>query len=368
MEKKDIDLSRILVLTVNPRVDYTKIAVYRLEKTIFLKMIRHTDEELSRFNSVIEQEQFRADMVMEALKDNDIDFNNILMVMGRGGLIHPVKSGIYQVNERMKKDLDTFNEQVEDVVNLGGLIADNLARRFPNAKAYIADPVVVDEFDELARVAGHPLFERKSIFHALNQKYVARMYAKSIGKKYDEMNLIVVNLGGGITVGMHHHGRVIDATYGYDGDGPFSVIGSGSLPAGDVIRFAFSGKYTLEEMLEMVRGKGGMVAYLNTNSGYEAEKRVEKGDEKARFIFEAMAYQVAKEVGAMCMTVTDPIDAILVTGPMANSRTLMKYLMERLPKVSEVHVYPGDDELEGLAYYAYLYLKGEIKLQEYNPA
>jgi len=367
MNKQGIDLSRILVLTVNPRVDYTKIAVYRLEKTIFLKMIRHTEEELNRFGSVIEQEQFRADTVLQALKENDIDFNDIRMVMGRGGLIYPVKSGIYEVNDKMKKDLKTFNEQVEDVVNLGGLIADNLAKHFPNAKAYIADPVVVDEFDDLARVSGHPLFERKSIFHALNQKYVARMYAKSIGKKYENLNLIVVNLGGGITVGMHNHGKVIDATYGYDGDGPFSIIGSGSLPAGDVIRACFSGKYTLEEMLEIVRGRGGMVAYLNTTSGYNAEKMVEEGNEKARFIFEAMAYQVAKEVGAMCMTVTEPIDSILVTGPMANSRTLMSYLMERLPKVSEVHVYPGDDELEGLAYYAYLYLKGEIELQEYNP-
>ncbi len=368
MDKNGIDLSRALVLTVNPRVDYTKIAVYRLEKTIFLKMIRHMPEELNRFGSIIDQEEFRTLTILEALKENEIDFGDIIMVMGRGGLIHPVRSGIYQVNEKMKNDLKTFNEQVEDVVNLGGLIADSLVKHFPNARAYIADPVVVDEFHELARVSGHPLFERKSIFHALNQKYVARMYARSIGKKYEDLNLIVVNLGGGITVGMHNHGKVIDATYGYDGDGPFSVIGSGSLPAGDVIRACFSGKYTLEEMLEMVRGKGGMVAYLSTSSGYNAEKMVEEGNEKARFIFEAMAYQVAKEVGAMCMTITEPVDSILVTGPMANSRTLMKYLMERLPKVSGVHVYPGDDELDGLAYYAYLYLKGEIELQEYNPA
>ena len=249
MDKNGIDLSRALVLTVNPRVDYTKIAVYRLEKTIFLKMIRHMPEELNRFGSIIDQEEFRTLTILEALKENEIDFGDIIMVMGRGGLIHPVRSGIYQVNEKMKNDLKTFNEQVEDVVNLGGLIADSLVKHFPNARAYIADPVVVDEFHELARVSGHPLFERKSIFHALNQKYVARMYARSIGKKYEDLNLIVVNLGGGITVGMHNHGKVIDATYGYDGDGPFSVIGSGSLPAGDVIRACFSGKYTLEEML-----------------------------------------------------------------------------------------------------------------------
>ncbi len=367
MERKNTDLSRVMILTVNPRPDYTKIAVYRLEKIIFLKMIRHPAEELARFNGVLEQEEYRSRAVIHALEENEINFGDIIMVLGRGGLIHPVQSGLYEVNEKMKKDLKNFNELVEDVVNLGGLIADNLARRFPNAKAYIADPVVVDEFDEIARISGHPLFERKSIFHALNQKYVARMYARSIGKKYEDLNLIVVNLGGGITVGMHHHGKVEDATYGYDGDGPFSAIGSGSLPVGDVIRTAYSGKYTMDEMLEMVRGKGGMVAYLGTRSGYEAEKLAEAGDRQALFIFEAMAYQVAKEVGAMCMTITEEVDAILVTGPMANSKYLMKYLMERLPKVAAVHIYPGDDELEGLAYYAYLYLKGEIEIKEYRP-
>ena len=367
MAQKGIDLSRVMILTVNPRPDYTKIAVYRLEKIIFLKMIRHPAEELARFDGVLAQEEYRSNEIVHALEENEINFEDILMVLGRGGLIHPVRSGLYEVNRQMKEDLKNFNELVEDVVNLGGLIADNLARRFPNAKAYIADPVVVDEFDEIARVSGHPLFERKSIFHALNQKYIARMYARSIGRKYDELNLIVVNLGGGITVGMHYHGKVVDATYGYDGDGPFSAIGSGSLPVGDVIRTAYSGKYTMEEMLEMVRGKGGMVAYLGTQSGYEAEKLAETGDRQALFIFEAMAYQVSKEVGAMCMAIREDVDAILVTGPMANSKYLMKYLMERLPKVAEVHVYPGDDELEGLAYYAYLYLKGEIELQEYKP-
>ncbi len=367
MARNGIDLSRVLVLTVNPRPDYTKIAVYRLEKVIFLKMIRHPQDELARFPHILDQEEYRVKEILHALEENEIPFDDIIMVLGRGGLIRPVRSGLYEVNEKMKRDLRNFNELVEDVVNLGGLIADNLAGHFPHARAYIADPVVVDEFEEIARISGHPDFERKSIFHALNQKYVARMYARSIGRKYEEMNLIVVNLGGGITVGMHHHGKVVDATYGYDGDGPFSAIGSGSLPVGDVIRAAFSGKYTLEEMLSMVRGKGGMVAYLGTRNGYEAEKLAEAGDHRALFIFEAMAYQVAKEVGAMYMTITEDVDAILVTGPMANSQFLMKALMRRLPKVADVHVYPGDDELEGLAYYAYLYLKGEIDLQVYDP-
>lgn len=365
MDTKSVDLSKSLILAVNPRVLFTKIAVYRLEKIIFLKMIRHTEEELSRFKSIHDQEDYRSELVMEALKENEVALEDIRIVMGRGGLVKPVPSGIYEVNDAMIRDLKK-SELGVDVVNLGGLIASNLAGKLPAARAYIADPVVVDEFDELARISGHPLFERKSIFHALNQKYVARVHARSLGKKYEDLNMIVVNLGGGVTVGVHKHGKVVDATYGYDGDGPFSPIGSGQLPVGDVIRACFSGKYTEEEMLRMVRGDGGLYAYLGTHSGYEVQKRIDAGDEKARFIFEAMAYQIAKEVGAMCMVFKEEVDAILVTGPMANSKTLMGFLMERLPKVAPVHIYPGDEELDGLAYYGYLYLKGEIPQKEYS--
>ncbi|NOY36934.1 MAG: butyrate kinase [Chlorobi bacterium] len=357
-------MSKSLILAINPRMIYTKLAVYRLEKIIFLKMIRHTEDELKSFENIPDQEKYRTEAILKVLKENEIALEDIIMVMGRGGLVRPVISGIFPVNEALKKDLRN-SELGDDVVNLGGLIASRIADQLPRARAYIADPVVVDEFDDIARISGHPLFARKSVFHALNQKYVARLHARSLGKKYEDLNLIVVNLGGGITVGAHSHGKVVDATYGYDGDGPFSPISSGQLPIGDVIRACFSGKYSEDEMLRMIRGDGGLYAYLGTHSGYEVQKRIDDGDEKARFIFEAMAYQIAKEVGAMCMVFKEPVDAILVTGPMANSKTLMGFLMERLPKIAQVHIYPGDDELDGLAYYGYMFLKGEIDLKDY---
>ena len=364
MEPQLINLSNVLIIAVNPRDIYTQLGVFRLGKAIFLKRIRHKDEELSRFHKISDQTEYRTNLIMNALRDNDISFEEVKLVMGRGGPIHPVESGIYHVNEKMKSDL-TDSKLGEDVVNLGGLIADALVREMPNAKAYIANPVVVDEFGELARISGHPLFTRKSIFHALNQKYIARKHAHSLGKKYEDMKLIVVNLGRAITVGMHYYGKVIDATQGFDGDGPFSPITSGSLPVGDLIRMCFNGKYTEAEMLKIVRGEGGLNAYLGTPSGYEVDKLIQQGDEKALFYFEAMAYQTSKSIGSMCMTFTGQIDAVLITGAMANSKVLVDFIVERISKVGPVHLYPGDDDLEALAWNGLALLKGEMSPGKY---
>jgi len=364
MDVKSINLANILLLAINPREIYTQLGVYRLGKAIFLKRIAHKEEDLEKFEKLSDQINYRADLIMAALVDNEIMFDEVRLVMGRGGLIHPVAPGIYEVNEKMKKDL-IESKRGEDVINLGGLIADEIAGRLPDAKAYIANPVVVDEFSDLARVSGHPLIEKKSIYHALNQKYVARKHAQTVGKKYDEMKLIVANLGRAITVGMHYHGKVIDATQGFDGDGPFSPIASGSLPVGDLIRLCYSGKYTESEMMKLVRGEGGLFAYIGTASGYEADKRIQNGDEKARFYFEAMAYQVAKSIGAMCMTLTEKVDAILITGAMANSKTLVDMIVERISKIGDIHIYPGDDDLDALAWNGTMMLKGELESKEY---
>ena len=365
MDVNALNLANVLVLSVNPRDIYTQLGVFRLGKAIFLKRIRHSEEDLKPFNKVSEQVKYRSDLIMKVLESNEIPFDEIRMVMGRGGLIQPVESGVYEVNKKMLKDLED-SELGEDVVNLGGLIANDIIQRLPKAKAYVANPVVVDEFDDLARVSGHPLIKRRSIFHALNQKYVARKHAQSIGKKYEELKLIVVNLGRAITVGAHYYGKVIDATQGFDGDGPFSPVGSGSLPAGDLVHLCFSGKYSEEEVLKMVRGEGGLFAYLGTPSGYEVDKKVQQGDKEAEFYFRAMAYQVGKYVGAMSMVFTEPIDGVLVTGAMANSKILVDMIVQRIEKIGNIHIYPGDDDLEALAWNAMMVLRGEITSKEYK--
>jgi butyrate kinase len=365
MAKNQYDLSTARILSLYPRDDNTQIGVYRLNKTIFLKRIRHTTDELAPFKNLVDQIEFRKDQIIKVLSDNEIVLECVKVVMGRGGLIKPVRSGVYAVNDRMKEDLIN-SELGEDVINLGGLVADAVANELPDAKAYIADPVVVDEYDDISRISGHPLFERKSIFHVLNQKAVARDHAKSLGRKYEEMNFIVVNLGRGITVGAHHLGRVIDATQGYDGDGPFSPIGSGTLPMGDVIRACFSGKYSEEEMLKMVRGEGGLKAYLGTDSVYEVEKMIDAGNKKAKLVLDAMIYQVSKSVGFLYMAFQEEVDAILITGDFANDKYLVDSLVGNVSKIAPVHIYPGDEELEALAMSGLMVMRGETEVLVYK--
>ncbi len=365
MDVNTINLANILVLSINPRDIYTQLGVFRLGKAIFLKRIRHEEEDLKKFQKVSDQTAYRSGLIMKVLESNEIPFDEIRLIMGRGGLIHPVESGIYEVNAKMLHDLKD-SELGEDVVNLGGLIAHELTTPLPDSRAFVANPVVVDEFSDLARISGHPLIQRKSIFHALNQKYVARKHALTTGKNYEDMKLIVVNLGRAITVGAHYYGKVVDTTQGFDGDGPFSPVGSGSLPVGDLIHLCFSGKHTHEEVLKMVRGEGGLFAYLGTPSGYEVDKAIQQGDEKAKFYFEAMAYQVAKSVGAMSMVFTEPVDGVLITGAMAHSKTLVDMIVKRIGKIGGIHIYPGDDDLEALAWNGMMMLKGEIKPKQYK--
>jgi len=365
MKQAENNFSNAIILAINPRDLATKIALYRSGKILFLKRIRHDETDLVKFSQVCEQTEFRKEAIMKELRDNEIPLGEIRLIFGRGGLCKPVRSGIYEVNEKLREELNC-GEYGVDVLNLGGLLAFELAREIPSARAYISDPVVLDEFDEISRISGHPLIQRRSVFHALNQKYIARRHAKSVGRSYEEMNLIVISLGRAISVGAHHLGRVVDATQGYDGDGPFSPICSGTLPIGDVIRMCFSGSYSREQMLDMVRGHGGLMAYLGTNNVYEVEQRIEEGDEEARFILEAMAYQVSQSAGAMCMAFREKVDAILITGNLANSKTLLNSLVERVSKIGPVHVYPGDDELEAMAHNGMRLLKGEVTPLDYD--
>ena len=357
-------MERVYILAINPGSTSTKIAVFEENRPIFVRNIKHTSEELAGFEDVASQYEFRKNLIIAELKKDKIDFNKIRAIVGRGGLVKPIESGIYEVNDQLKKDL--YDKSIgEHASNLGGLIADDFAKQLPNAKAYIADPVVVDELSDLARIAGHPNFERKSIFHALNQKAVARSHAESLLKKYENLNLIVVHLGGGITVGAHEKGRVVDVNQGLDGEGPYSPERSGTLPSGDLVRLCFSGKHTQPEIMKMIVGQGGFAGYLGTNSAYDVEKAAIAGDEKAALYYEGMAYQVAKQIGAMYAALKGDVDAILVTGGIANSKIFVNKIIERVYKIAPVHVYPGEDEMAALAQNGLKVLKGTLEPKLY---
>ncbi len=353
------------ILVINPGSTSTKIAIYQQEKVIFLKTIKHSPDQLRRFEKITDQYEYRKDIIYDELKSADVPVESIDAVIGRGGLVKPIASGVYRVNDAMCDDLLAC-KRGEHASNLGALIAYDIAKLLPSAEAFIADPVVVDELQPLARYSGHPLFDRRSIFHALNQKAIARAHAKSIMKKYEDLNLIVVHLGGGITVGAHQKGMVVDVNQGLDGDGPFSPERTGSLPVGQLLKVAFSGIYSYEKMSEMIVGKGGMMAYLGTNDAYIAEREAKDGDKKHREVLEAMAYQVAKEIGAMGTVLKGEVDAILITGGIANSKWFCNLVIERVYRIAPVHVYPGQDEMGALAENALMAINGEIDVKEYK--
>jgi butyrate kinase len=248
----------------------------------------------------------------------------------------------------------------EHASNLGALIADDIAQSLPNAKAFIADPVVVDELNDVARVSGHPLFKRISIFHALNQKAIARLHAKSLNKPYEELNLIVAHLGGGISVGAHHNGKVIDVNNALDGDGPFSPERAGTLPAGQLAKLCFSGQYSYEEVKKMITGKGGLVAHTGTNNAYEIEVKARSGDAMAKLLQDAMAYNVGKAIGEMAAVLKGKVDAIILTGGIAHNPDLVDYIKEMVGFIAPIAVYPGEDEMQALAMNALMVLKGEV--------
>ncbi len=358
-------MEEIRILAINPGSTSTKIAVYHNENPIFVKNIKHSLDELEQFENVADQLPFRKKLIIDELNEAEIDETHVKAIVGRGGLVKPIESGIYEVNKAMKRDL--LNSPMgEHASNLGGLIADEIANSLPNATAFITNPVVVDELDDLARISGHPNFKRVSIFHALNQKAVAREHAKHTLKKYEDLNLIVVHLGGGITVGAHKRGRVVDVNQGLDGEGPFSPERTGTLPVGELVKLCFSGKYTQKEIKKMITGQGGLVAYLGTNNAYEVEQRMKGGDKDAELIYSAMAYQVSKEIGAMTAVLAGDVDGILITGGIAHDRWFVEQIVKRVERFGPVHVYPGEDEMKALAMNALRVLRGELTPKIYE--
>jgi butyrate kinase len=305
-------------------------------------------------------------MFIVALMEVGIDIDIIKFIIGRGGLTYPLKSGVYRVDQLM---LEHARAGIygKHASNLGPIIADYIANQIPGAHAYIADPVVTDELDEIARITGHPKFRKRSIFHALNQKATARIHARKTGTNYENLRLIVVHLGGGVSVGVHLNGRVVDVNNALDGDGPFSPERSGGLPVGQLIDLCFGGRYSKEEIYRMVVGEGGYVAYLGTNNAQEVQRRAEAGDEDARFIQEALAYQVAKAVGEMSAVLAGEVDAILFTGGIAHNQTIVELITKRIGFIAPIFVYPGEDELEALASNALMVARGELTAQKYAP-
>ncbi len=353
------------ILAINPGSTSTKIAVFENETSIFEKNIKHSAEELAQFATIIEQNDFRKEVIHEVLKENNIDISTITAVIGRGGLVKPIPSGIYEVNDLLKEHL-TVGYSGQHASNLGGLIADNIAKSLGIDKAFIADPVVVDELQPLARLAGHPNFERRSIFHALNQKAIAKTYAKENGKNYNEINLIVAHLGGGISVGAHRMGQVVDVNQALDGEGPFSPERSGTLPMNQVVDVCFSGDYTKDEVKKMIVGAGGYVAYFGTNDAYKIEKDAEAGDEKSILVQNAMSYQVAKAIGEAAAVLEGKVDAILITGGIAYGKPVVDMIKKHISWIAPVAVYAGEDEMQALAMNAYLALTNQQEVKIYQ--
>jgi len=352
------------ILVIHPETHETRVAVYLSTDLIFLKTIIHSDEEIDRFENINDQREWRRDLIWNELKENGIDTDMIEIIMTMSGLVKPLKSGIYEVNEKMKEDL-IAGIMGKHTVNLGGLISADIAETL-GKKAYIADAVVTDEMEELARVTGHPMFKRKSIFHALSHKFVARKYARSVNRQYEDLNLIVAHIGSeGISVGAHKKGKVVDVNNVLDGDGPFSITRPGTLPVGDLVRACYSGKYSEEEMLDMMTNESGYAAYLGTSNINEIDKRIHAGDETANYISRALAYQVSKEIGAMCTVLEGEVDAVLLSGNIFNSERFINNVTKRVNKIADVMLYPSVNNFESLMMSGLSILNGEAEILEY---
>ncbi len=352
------------LLIINPGSTSTKIAIFDNEKPVLEQTLRHSNEELAPYATIIDQYEFRKNVILDTLNANGINITKLSAVGGRGGLLKPMEGGTYRVNAKMLEDLKNA-PMGQHASNLGAIIANEIASQL-GIPAFIVDPVVVDEMDEIARFSGMPEIKRISIFHALNQKAVARRAAADLGKRYEELNLIVAHLGGGISVGAHKNGRIIDVNNALDGEGPFSPERTGSLPVSGLMKLCYSGKYTIDEMKKKVTGKGGLVAYLGTNDGREVEKMIAAGDKNAELVYKAMAYQVAKEIGACAAVLEGKVNAVCLTGGLAYDKLLISWIKEMVEFIGDVRIYPGEDEMIALAEGGLRVLRKEEEAKEYK--
>ncbi|KMT63507.1 butyrate kinase [Paenilisteria newyorkensis] len=333
-----------LVLAINPGSTSTKVALFQGDTVILAEEIAHPRETIAAFENVMAQFKFRYQLVKDAMATTDL--TQLAAVVGRGGLLRPIAGGTYDVNEAMQRDLE-IGVSGQHASNLGGLLARKIADDY-GIPAYIVDPVVVDELESVARISGNAHMERQSIFHALNQKAVARNVAIKLDKAYAESNFIVAHLGGGISVGAHKLGRVIDVNNALDGDGPMSPERSGSLPMGRFLDWAFSGEMTKTALHNEIVGRGGLVSYKETNDLRDIERQIQDGDKEALGLFEAMAYQVAKEIGANAAVLKGEMDAIILTGGLARSAAFVKEISQYIHWIAPIMTEPGEDEMAAL--------------------
>ncbi|MCD6419848.1 MAG: butyrate kinase [Synergistetes bacterium] len=356
-------MSDFMVLVINPGSSSTKTSLFRGEEELWSKKLFHTNEELSEFAHIVDQQDYRYNMIVSSLKKTGFEIDQLDAVVGRGGLLDPLESGTYVVDDVLIRDLKR-GKPWEHASNLGGIIARKIADSV-GIPAFVVDPVSVDEFEEVSRITGMPEIEKRSLSHALNIKAVVRRAAARMGKPYDELNFIIAHLGGGISVAAHKRGRMIDVNNANE-LGPFSPERTGGLPAVDIIKMAYSGKYTYKELRSKLVGKGGLVAYLGTNDVRKVKEMIAQGNMNAALVYEAMAYQVAKEIGAMAAALEGNVDAILITGGVAYNGDFVDMIRKRVEFIAPVEVFPGEDEMRALAEGALRVLKGEEEPKLYK--
>ncbi len=351
------------VLTINPGSTSTKIALYGEQGELWNQTLRHPAEEIARFGRIAEQFEWRLSLILDAMVERGENISDLSAVVGRGGLTKPIMGGIYEVSESLIEELRTTS--MEHASNLGAPLANAIARK-AGVSAYIVDPPTVDELQPTARVSGVKTLPRISVFHALNQKAVARRYAIQVGKPYEELNLVVAHMGGGVSVGAHRKGYVIDVNNALDGEGPIAPERAGSLPAGSLVELCFSGKYSKAEVKKMLCGKGGVVNLLGTNSMIEVRERAASGDEEAALVLDAMCYSIAKNIGAMAAALDGEVDAVILTGGLAHSEVITGNISRRISFIAPVEIYPGEDEMLALAESGLAVLRGEREAKIYE--
>ena len=350
-------------LIINPGSTSTKIGVFEDETLLFEETLRHSTEEIAQYASIVDQKDFRKQIILDLLKEKDFDIRSLQVIVGRGGMLKPIPGGTYAVSDDLLHDLK-IGKQGQHASNLGGILAREIGDEI-GVPSYIVDPVVVDELMPIARYSGVPELPRTSVFHALNQKAVAKRYAKEKGVSYESLNLIVVHMGGGVSVGAHEKGRVIDVFNALDGDGAFSPERAGAVPSGALIRMCFSGEYTEKEVYKKICGNGGLNAYLHTNDFRDMQKMAEEGDEYAALVRDAFFYQISKDAGAMAAVLNGKVDQIILTGGIAYAPVTRKMLEEKLGWIAPFTVYPGEDELLALAQGGLRVIRGEETAKEY---
>lgn len=350
------------LLVINPGSTSTKIAVYDDDQPLFVKSIEHAQEDLSGFKEIFDQFDYRRDLVLKAMEEQGVERESLTAVVSRGGLLAPVPAGAFEVTDDVVWQL-RYRPENEHPSNLGAPIAKSIADEL-GIKAYIYDPVTVDEMAPVARVSGLPEFRRKSLGHPLNMRAAAHRYAEKVGRRYEDLNLVIAHLGGGITLSAHEHGTMIDLVS--DEEGPFSPQRTGGLPTFQTLELAAESGKSFKELYRYVKTKGGLMGHLGTDDGREVERRIAEGDEHAALVYEAMAYSISKFIGALATVLKGEVDAIIITGGVAHSQMICDWIRERVGFIAPVEVIAGENEMEALACGVLRVLRGEERLNVFH--